>query len=256
MQARFRAAGALTLAGLLLVSSARAGDTYRLSIPGSASAPTLNLKATPADLEAETLPTFHRGGFRGGYYGGFRGGYYGGFRGGYYGGYRGGYYGGFRGYYPRYSGGFYGGYYPRYYGGYYGGYGGYGYPVYSSYYLATPGYYGSSYYQSYAYPAPCVVPMSSGTVIQSAPQTMPRTLDTAPQTMPTIPAPNGGGTYPYDGGPKDPIPAPQPDEVLTRALPRIPTQMDTLEVSVKPAQEKGKWVYPAYGESARRTNGK
>src|SRR4051794_11211430 len=110
MRARFLGAGVLTLAALFLVSAAQAGDTIRLGLSPNTTAPTVDLKATPSDADADTLPVFHRGGFVG-----HHGGYYGGYRGGYYGGYRGGYYGGYAGYRGAYYGGI-----GRYYGGYYG----------------------------------------------------------------------------------------------------------------------------------------
>src|ERR1700683_1870223 len=95
------AVGALALAALALVSSARAEDTIRLSIPGSNDAPTLNLKSSGADLAAATVAVARgRGGVavggRGGVAVGGRGRVAVGYRGGFYGGYRGGYYGGYR----------------------------------------------------------------------------------------------------------------------------------------------------------------
>jgi len=277
MRARFLGVGVLTLAGLFLVSAANAADTVRLSLPANVTAPTTTLQANPADNESDTMPVFHRGGFvggyRGGYVGGFRGGYVGGYRGGFVGGYRG-YYGGygryFGGYYPRSYASYYGGYYPRYYGGYYGGYyspvmygtyyPAYYYPGYGAFYTprvwgyAAPVYYGnygcaySPALTTYAVPA-------AGTVVPGTP-VMPRALDTAP--APGSVAPRGSGTYPYDGGPSNPVPTPMTNtgETLTQNLPRVPTLMDTVPVSVSPEKETGKWVYPAYGEAPRRTGTK
>src|SRR5262245_33070101 len=80
------AAGVLALAALAWPASAFADDTLRLSLPArglsaGVDAPTLNLNATDADLDALTLATASRGGGRGfsgggrGFSGGFRGGF-------------------------------------------------------------------------------------------------------------------------------------------------------------------------------------
>jgi len=266
-------AGALLLACLFLVPPAQAGDTLRLNLPDSTDAPLRNLLADYADLNADTDLVWHRGGFggfRGGYYGGFRGGY-GGFRGGYYGGFRGGYYGGYRGYagfgyrgyyggyYPRYygySGGYYGGYYPRYYG-YSGGYYGGGYPSYYGY-SCYPGY-------SYSYYGICATPYA---ISYSAP-VMPRALSVTPSApaappdtgtpsapAPTVPVPPlpGNGTFQYDGGPTNPVPMPKGDDKPARTIPRGPAVVDIMVSHQEPTS--GKWVYPAYGETARRQSTK
>ena len=79
MNARRLAGKLVALAALVfLAGSVSAGDTTRLSLPGGASAPTVNLKATADDLAADTVEARY---IRGGYYGGYRGGYYGGYRG-------------------------------------------------------------------------------------------------------------------------------------------------------------------------------
>jgi len=281
MHAKFLVVG---LAGLLLTGSARAGDVVRTSLPDPYNAPTVSLKADLADLDADTVLAFHRGGFHGGYrggYGGYRGGYYGGYRGGYAGGYRhyGGYYGGYSprfygGYYGGYSSRYYGGYYPRYYGGYYGGY----YPRYYGYY---GGY--SSYY-------PCVYYYSSGSVIVTT--CLPRTAVVQNGTLPpngsALPPPSGNsngprpngsvppngssvpggpppgdmgnGTFQYDGGPTEPIPMPNSGTGAPMVEPRGPiVDYDLLVKYTQSAKTgtstptKGKWVYPAYGETPRRT---
>src|SRR5262249_32132673 len=73
MLSKHLAAGVLTLAGLALVGSARAADTVRLDLTESTRAPTLNLLATDADLDADTLTIQRRGGGRGFAGGGGRG---------------------------------------------------------------------------------------------------------------------------------------------------------------------------------------
>ena len=63
MYSRHLALGLSALASLAFVAgTASAGDNVRLSLPGGASAPTLDLKATPDDLAADATPTrFVRG---------------------------------------------------------------------------------------------------------------------------------------------------------------------------------------------------
>jgi len=229
----------------------------------------------------------YRGGYVGGYRGGYRGGYYGGYRGGYYGGYRG-YYGGYRGYGYGYRGYGYGygyrGYYPRYYAGYYGGYGGYGgyagyvdpgysygysYPSYYSYGYSYPSYYS---YPVYSYSpcalttSPVIVSRVTSTVPSIAPSqgvpVMPKASEDSvlPTPKNAAPAPKSG-TFPYDGGPMAPVPMPKganqgptnplEDDTQT-VIPRITSPATDLLVSL-PTANKGKWVYPAYGEAPRRT---
>ncbi len=267
MFSRLLFAGAAALAMLVPVSHATAQDTHKLSLPASMDAPTRNLKATDADLDADTI-SVARGGFRGGsiHAGGFRGGVRGGFyrgavgyRGfaGYrgFGGYRGisGYRGvyGYRGYgYGRYGYGRYGYGYGRYgYGGYYPGWGlasywwpgySYGYyPYYSYYYPSTYYVYPDYYYYpsvSYSYPSTVIPSMPpAGTSLYSAPPPV--------SQPPSVPS-----TFEYDGGPKLPVPLPPGEEKMTR-LPNHPTLITDLAVSAK----SGKWNYPAYGEKATRT---
>jgi hypothetical protein len=63
--------------------------------------------------------------------------------------------------------------------------------------------------------------------------------------------PRGDSTYPYEGGPSNPIPnpkaAPVPQSAPGRSVP-----LEGRAVSLpKPAT---KWAYPAYGEAPRRTS--
>jgi len=274
----FLTAGLLALA--VFTPARAADDDLRLTLPGAADAadaPTRTLGATNDDLTADTFETryYGGGGYRGGYGGyrgyggGYRGGYYGGYRGGYYGGYRGGYYGYGRGYYGGYGRGLYiGGFGRGYgYGGY--GYGGYGYgyggyaPVYS--YYSYPVYPSYSYYYS-----PCAVVASSVapattldySITPSTPTPSGPTLSTTPTTptTPTLPTPGAGvappmpradGTYPYNGGPAALVPMPKGEETMT--LPRVPTPITDRIVSLEVEPKTGKFLYPAYGETPRRS---
>jgi hypothetical protein len=270
MLSRLLFTGAAALAMLALASRAQAQDTHRLALPASTDAGTFDLKATDADLEADTI-NVGRGGGRGGGGGGrgvaVRGG---GFRGGFYGGravaYRGGGYRGvgYRGLGYGYRGVGYRGYGYRGYGyrgyGYRGyGYRGYGYGGYypwwglGSYWWPGYGYgyypYYSNYYPStyYVYPSDYDYPTGLSTVIPSMPPAGTSLYTTPP---PAAQPPAGTGTFEYDGGPRLPVPLPLPkgEEKLTR-LPNHPMLVSDLAVSAK----SGKWNYPAYGEKPTRT---
>ena len=173
-------------AGLLLTggSVAWANDVVRLGGPPA-----------QTEIHSGTDTELVRGGGHGGSHGGYHGGHYGhGYHGGYYGR---GYYGGY------YSRGYYGGYYARsyypYYRPYY--YGAYYYP--SVYY--TP-YYSSYYYYPVASVAPVATVQTNG--YYQAP---------APSYVPPMPPADGNGTFPYDGGPRAPIPMPNPGQDLNPA---------------------------------------
>jgi hypothetical protein len=272
--------GLALAAGLALTSAARAGDdVIRLAPPKQPSGDVRTLGATADDLATENLEAYYRGygGYRGGY-GGYRGFYGGGYRGFYGGGYRGGFYGaGFnRGFYGAgFRGGYYGGYRGFYgggfRGGYYGGY--YSQPYYYSNYYSYPSYYGG--YYGYAcsdvggaevYPI-CsqrtVVVVRQPANYSVQPQQPP--LQTQPQYNPTpipqMPRADEEGTFPYDGGPKTPVPMPQTFEDARPSLLQRPRpQSDETVVSLKPqlVEEKkssssGKWNFPAYGEAPTRS---
>jgi hypothetical protein len=67
--------------------------------------------------------------------------------------------------------------------------------------------------------------------------------------------PAGSLTYPYDGGPADPVPmpkAPQTEEKKPSAPPMVPLEGRTVSLPAKPAA-KPKYTYPAYGEEPGRT---
>jgi len=266
---RTLAAGLALVAGLALTPSTRAGDTFRLDMPGPARTTTLDLKG--GDDGADLVATgWYRGGFRGGFYhSGYRGSY---------GGYRGGYgYAGHRGYYGGYRGG-YAGYYRPYYGGFYGGYRSF-YPraYYGGYGYSSGAYYGG-YGYSYAYPyyyAPCSLPgvlpaMPPVVTLQSTPSIGPDyspSLSTPGTVIPpasgTLPAPKEG-TFPYDGGPKETVPMPRVDDDGPTLKPSTTIRpADERMVSFPPpdisattagVSPKGKWAYPAYGEEPRRTS--
>jgi hypothetical protein len=255
----------VALAALAFATQAWAEDTLRLALPNNSDTQTtLDLKATEDDLDAE-LHDIARGGRGGGGRGGVgrggrggfgrggigRGGVRGGFRGRGFGfggrgfGFRGRGFGfrgrgfGFGGWGSGFGGWGYGGY-----GGYYGGY----YPYYSDYYYAPPVY---GVYSAY----PC-----SGTIVSSS-----TTLSTPLPPVVGTPVPSGGqpgipapapkpapGTYPYDGGPKAPIPMPRVDETKVPARPRGPALADEVFVSL---EQQSKWNYPAYGEKPTRGTG-
>jgi hypothetical protein len=265
MLSKYLAAGVLMLAALALAGTAGAEDPVRLALPGSDQESTLNLKGTDKDLDADTIDVQRggRGGSRGGYGGGFRGGYRGGYasrgyRGGFYGGYRG--FSGYRGYYGYRNYGYrsYGyGYRSYAYG--YGGYGGYGYgyryyPRYS--YGYSPRYYYGISYGDPAYVVYADIPSTGGTVIP----TLPPALDVIPTpsydgpSVPSTPAPSAEpGTYPYNGGPKIPVPLPRAEEKEARLLPRGPALLEDVVVDLP--ETTGKWTYPAYGEKPTRSTG-
>jgi len=257
-------AGLLLAAGLFVPAlSARPGDTFRLDLPG----PDRTANAAPAgpDQNDKDLYTVGYRGVHGGFYGyrggyvGYRG-YYAGYRGGY-AGYRGsygGYHGGYHGYHGHYAGyrGYYGYAYPRYYGGYYG------YPYARAYYGAP-----SVYYYPPLVADPCVLSGSITTLapaitlrINPAPAVQGRIIQTpgAPLPPPMTPAPGPGpaaGTYPYDGGPLDPVPMPKLDEApMDAPTPIIRPDPRVVSAVIAVSEGKGKWAYPAYGEAPRRTS--
>jgi hypothetical protein len=260
---------ALALGAVLATSGAvSAADRDTIPLFGGSSSTTMTLggQGTAAQAATEDNELTHGYKYRyGGYRGGYGFGYYGGYRG-YYGGY-----GGYRGYGRHYAG--YGGYYGGYRGGYYGGYRGYGYAGYyggyrpyyggySSFSYYQPAYY-SSYYASYpVYSAyydcgPSIYLGVGGATGIGAPVV---TLGTdfarpaevaqpAPEAaQPMVPpsAP-GNGTFPYDGGPANPVPLPKADP---NAMPPVnPALIATdLPISLKPKSAVSPYRYKAYGE--------
>lgn len=249
---------ALALGAVLAATgAASAGDRDTVQLaggPGGSTTMTLGGRGTAAQAateDTELARGYHGGGHYGGYHGGHYGwgGGYGGYRG-YYGGYRGGYYSGYRGYY---GGGYYRPYYASYYrpyygygGGYYGGGLGYG-GFYTNYY--------NSYYPSY-YGGGCGVYLgiSGGSAVAGVPTVVPgtnfaRPVDTQPMAQPV--PPGGDGTFPYDGGPANPVPLPKIDPQA------IPPANPSATATDLPVSGKAKspfvpattpYKYKAYGE--------
>jgi hypothetical protein len=271
MFSRFLGVSGLSLALLALSGTAKAEDTHLLSLPASQDALTLNLKGTDDDLDIETLAT-GRGGFRGGFRGGVRGGFRGGF-------YRGGWVG--RGGWGRVGWGGRPGYvrgwgwggrpvYLRTWGGWGWGspigvrrWGWSGRPFFVStfptrVFLPGTGLWGSPVVVSSWTISPAYVWSVSPTGLGTAIPVMPQATLVDPQQGPTLrtpqdfaqPAPAAPGTYPYNGGPKVPLPLPRAEETMTILPPRKPMLVDDLLVS---EQGTGKWTYPAYGEEPTRT---
>jgi hypothetical protein len=220
---------------------------------------------------ADARPPAYHGGHQV-YSGNYHRGYYGGYRGGYYGGYRG-YYGGYRGYYGGYAS-----YYRPYY---YGGYGGYGYsnyysPYYYNSYYVDPYYYSTPYYgcstgsvyapvttvQSvYAYQQPY---LPSVTPYGVQPQQQINGYNGVPQqgisgyngnklpVMPPVQQQPNNGTYPYDGGPNQPVPLPNTqDSAPAKFAPQAPTTLRLVSTPSQPVRPASQFSFPAYVEDNR-----
>jgi hypothetical protein len=228
---------AVSTAVLLAVaggSQAGADDILRLGGKGDAATLTLGSKG-----EADNLLV--RGWHGGGYHPAVRYGYrgyhhYGAFR---YGGYH--YYGAHRYWYPRY--------YRPYYGGYYWpwravAFGLSFWPGYYSYYYNPPVIYSPPVYP-YTYPAEISVSPVPSTTILSTPRTLPAAppLEVAP---PPAVRPSPDGTYPYDGGPQNPVPLPKKVEPAPTAVPPAPVVPGGRVVSLP--RSSGEYAYLGYGE--------
>jgi len=267
---------ALTTAGLLAAgASARAGDTYRLGLDRG-DTPTITLGGAGA-LDADTYEVGRGGGGHGGgghggggYHGGgyHGGGYHAAYRGGGYG-YGGGGYGYGRGGYGYGRGGYgYGrggyGYGRGWYGygrGWYGNRGWYGYgPYYGSWYGSGP-YYGnwsySSYWPYYSYPSSAYYGgyygyPSSAVVVPSVNLNVAPTLQSQPlpdgalETAPPPALAPADGTFPYDGGPRNPPPMPKADPAPTGAPATIPLSGRAVSLP-----GKATYTYAAYGETPK-----
>jgi len=222
---------ALALSAVLAVSGAASADDTRPLAPAPSTTMTLGGKGTAAQAVVEDNELTHGRGYRG-YYG-WGGGY--GYRG-YYGGY-GGYYSGYRGYYGGYSSFSY--YRPAYYSSFY-----YARPYYSSFYYPTFPVY-STYY-SYG---PSLYLGIGGGLASGAPTVTlgesfarPPAM-TQPMAPPTAP---GDGTFPYDGGPINPVPLPKGEPQTIP--PANPSNATDLPISVKPKAATTPYKYKAYGE--------
>jgi hypothetical protein len=245
-----------SLAVLTLIvgtSAVRAGDLFKLT--GNDSAPTLTLELKPGqDGDVQETTFWNRG-----YYGG---------------------YGSF--YRPSFYGGGWGGY-NSYYGGGWGGYNSfYNRPNvnwgYNSYYV-RPSYYSPSYYPSYYYRpsyyySPYYCPISlritTGASLYSpatpADSVLP-TFPPLPKVMEPLPGqgslpplgpvlpnqPSVDGTYPYDGGPSNPVPLPKGDP----NPPAVPNKSfapgEGRLVSLPILKPTPKYTYPAYGDDKQPT---
>ena len=139
-------------------------------------------------------------------------------------------------------------YYPSYSSYYYPSYGSYYYPSYSYYsnpYYAPYSYYSSAYYYPINGNANASQAYRDSNLVVTSPQPTPK-----PQTVPMPPADNS--TYPYDGGPANPIPAPKkvgdvkvlPSDARIVALP---------PQSTTNARAAGQFSYPAYGDHIQAT---
>ncbi len=211
-----RAIWAVALLTAAVPASARAADTFRLAI---------NAPASPTGFAggADTVLVGGRGyGYGYGYGYGHHHGYY--------------------HHHYSYSPSFYGYYRPYYYS----------YPRYS---ISL----GLGYYRPYAYYAPPAYYYSAPSYYYS-PISLTTTLEAqtssvggasysvtrpgAERLPPPLPK-SSDGTFPYDGGPDNPVPMPkaEPDPASTPRLFRVP---ETRPVSL-PAKG-GKFSYPAYGE--------
>jgi hypothetical protein len=226
------AVGVLAAAGMLLAAaSARAADNVMLLKMGSkteAPATTLAWDGKDADTVDAAYRyggyRYHGGGFH--YHGGGYGYYHGGYR--YHSFYRPYYYG----YYPRY-------YYPRYYTpGIYFSLG-----IYRPYYYYAP----PVYYYSYPiYPIGASVTTMPYAITLNLGRSAP-TLQTDPAAPPLPPVP-AEGTYPYDGGPANPVPMPRAEPAPTSAPATVPLEGRAVSLPLKPAKP----TYPAYGEETTR----
>jgi hypothetical protein len=98
-------------------------------------------------------------------------------------------------------------------------------------------------FESYA-----LVPPTRGYIVTPVPFASPtlRWMTPLPPPGPgeALPAPvpdEGEPTYPYDGGPRNPVPMPGADEVPTVSSALLQTEAPR------------RWAYPAYGEAPRRS---
>ncbi len=256
-------AGLLAVAGVLALGGAsRGGDTIRLN--RVTNTPTTNL--VEDGQGAETIRTWHRGFGYG--FGGYRGFGYGGFYRPYYGfglGYGGLGYGGLG--YGRFGYGLglgglgYGGLgyglglgglgYGRF--GYGLGLGGMGYGL----GMGGLGGYGFGYRYGGFYPGfgfgygglfgPCAGAAANSYTLNMPAATLGTPMPPSTEAVPQ--QPRNDGTFPYDGGPSNPVPNPKAAPPSSTTPPRS-VPLEGLSVSLPKTAPK--WSYPAYGETARR----
>ncbi|HTU22648.1 MAG TPA: hypothetical protein VMG10_31705 [Gemmataceae bacterium] len=257
MRGKWFIAALLAAAGVLAWSGpSRGGDTIRLN--RTASAPTQRL--VDDGQGADTVRVWHHGfgyggwGYRGFGWGGYRGFGWGGL------GYRGLGWGGYGlGYGGLGYGLGYGGFYRPYYGfglGYRGlgyglGWGGLGYGLgglgYGGYGLGYGGFYpglGIGYGGFF----PCAGSTAGVYTLSMPAATLGTPLPTLAQPRPSEQPPSDG-TFPYDGGPSNPVPSLKETPPSSTPAPRsVPLEGR----SVSLPKTAPKWSYPAYGETARR----
>jgi len=250
MFGKFGTAAAAGLVALLFGGQqARAGDdTIRLG--GN-----IGAKTTTLSFDGKSETTLMRGAHG---FAGHRGGY-----GGHGGFYRASFHGyghghGHFNYRPYYAS-----YYRPYYGSYYSSY----YPYYSSYYPYYASYgYAAPYYQycapsAYYSPSYAYYPISAG-VTYGQPA---GAYGAAPPTSQVLPMPQQynqnvvpmppAGSYPYDGGPVNPVPLPKGGDGVKGVI----TTGETRLVMLSPAQKlatqstNASFAYPAYGENLQAT---
>lgn len=214
---------------LAWTAGVQAGDNVRLL--GGAGAPTLTLGYQGDDDTVDV--SFRRKVFIGGFYPSF--------------------YSFNRGFYGR-------SFYPGFYGGFNRGF--YGRSFYPSFYFSRsfyPSFYGRSFYGGGFYPGYRSIYFR----ISDVPDQMPyapqaQHLDLKPQPFRVLPwtdsqPPADGGTFPYDGGPRDPVPPPRgdrPADPAGGARPTVPLEGRPVSLPAEPAP----FTYKAYGEQRRRTS--
>jgi len=218
-------AAMFTTAGLVVAAPAQAGDVFKLALSAEGTAPT---QALLLKGDADTVAvggrghTYHRAYYRP-YYRGYA-------------------------YYR----------YPVRYSPPYGLSFGFGYAPPAYYYAPAPVYYAPpvTYYTTPSYYAP----MSLGVQTYSLPSGNVTYSVTRPgasgaeRVLPPVPR---DGTFPYDGGPANPVPMPRADPGPTSAPRQFHiAPLDGLRVSLpeetRNTATTGKFSYPAYGEEPRR----
>jgi hypothetical protein len=72
-----------------------------------------------------------------------------------------------------------------------------------------------------------------------------------------LPIPKRDDTYPYDGGPRNPVPQPGNNDPAPSATPKRTVPLEGKPVSLPAPVAKTQFAYPAYGESTtKKTTGK
>lgn len=166
---------------------------------------------------------------------------------------------------------------------YYGGYGSYygyrsyyGYPYYgygNPYYYAPSYSFGFNYYRPYTsyYYAPPVYyyspslyyyyPIAGNGTAQQQPAYSELTIKPRPLQPPTresvpLPPPSpGDATYPYDGGPQNPVPMPRSTPAPMKDAPPATVPLEGRVVSLPVKTVENKFRYSAYGEQPTSTFG-